>query len=59
MTACSREAQACLDRLVEIARLIESHEAVLWQLRHEQLRLRAELGATGHKPGEPIQGDLL
>lgn len=46
-------------RLVEIAKLIEEHEVALWQLRHEQQQLRAELGgvATGYKAGER-QDDL-
>jgi hypothetical protein len=53
------EAQALLDKLVEIARLVELYAATLWQLRYEQLRLRAELDATGHRPGEPELQELL
>lgn len=57
MTAPSREAQVLIDKLVEVAKLIESHEAVVWQLRHEQLRLRSALAATGYRPD--AQQELL
>ena len=59
--APSREAQELLDRLVEIPRRIEAHEAEVYRLCLERRRLQAESGpgATGHKPGERMQEDLL
>jgi hypothetical protein len=55
----SREAQELLDKLAELSRLIEGHEAILWQLKHEQMTLRSRLAATGYKPGQATQGELL
>jgi hypothetical protein len=55
MSGESHEAQQLLDRLTEIARLIEQHEAVLWQLKHERFRLRVELAQTGYQAPEPQQ----
>ena len=57
--SASKEAQGLLDRLTEIAWLIESHEAVLWQLKHEQFRLRSELVSTGYRPDDAAQASLL
>jgi len=59
VTLRSGEAQAILDQLVEISRRIEAHEAEVWRLRLERQRLRAELGATGYRSGEPEQSELL
>lgn len=55
----SGEAREMLDRLAEIARRIEAHEAEVWRLRLERKRLCAELGATGYQSDEPTQDELL
>jgi hypothetical protein len=43
---------AVLDRLVEIARLIESHRTAIFLLELEQSALRTKLPAEGWKPPE-------
>ena len=53
MTALSREAQALLDKLAELARLIEGHEATLAMLRHERMQLQTQLRLTGYRPELP------
>jgi hypothetical protein len=43
---------AILDRLVEIARLIEAHRAAAYILEIEREELQAKLRASGWKPPE-------
>jgi hypothetical protein len=41
-----------IDRLVEIARLIESHRTAIFLLEQERSELRVKLPGTGWKPPE-------
>jgi hypothetical protein len=59
MSTPSRDAQALLDRLTEIARLIEAHKATLYMLEHERVSLQTQLVQTGYKPGDVAQASLL
>jgi hypothetical protein len=45
-------ADEILTRLTEIARLIESHQAAVFLLKHERSELQAELRSAGWQPPE-------
>jgi hypothetical protein len=59
MSGPSREAQALLDKLAELSRLIESHRATLYLLERERMQLQTQLAVTGYKPEQATQGELL